>query len=216
MRETGHSCPGPGRGHHGMSRSDKWPTAAMARGRQRILQPSLRDEIVGCVSVPGLETLGYRRPSLRDRGFNLGGHSDGRGHSTADGRGHSRGGRSGTLQGRTTGDTPRAGAGEREVSGSCVSPRGRPPDRSCRSAVRLQISAQLAIANDLLLLEIDAWRIVALALRWQMVPARMSASMVVPIGPNFQDVVEVPLAHHVPSGTHHPRWLPSPQTCLGE
>ncbi len=41
----------------------------MARGHQPISQPSLRDENIGLAFIPGVETPGYLRWSLRDRGL---------------------------------------------------------------------------------------------------------------------------------------------------
>ena len=73
---------------------------------------------------------------------------------------------------------------------------------SRRSPIGLQVPAELAIANDPVLLQINGRRIVAVPNRRQVPSGRMATAMIVPVRRAAKDVVQVPFAHHAKAVQH--------------
>ena len=69
-------------------------------------------------------------------------------------------------------------------------------------AIRLEMTAEFGMADDAMRLQIHHCRCFIVAHRRQMIAAGMSTSMVVPLSPDFQNVVELLFANHAECVQH--------------
>jgi hypothetical protein len=74
--------------------------------------------------------------------------------------------------------------------------------RSSRRPIRLQVPAELAVADDLRLLQIYHWRITFIPHRRQVATSRMTSTIIVPIRRAAKDVIEVLLTHYAKAVEH--------------
>ncbi len=71
--------------------------------------------------------------------------------------------------------------------------------RSSLRTVRLQVPAEFGVADKSTLAQINGPRLIVVSDWRAMIPSGVSASAVVPIGADSQDVIEVPFADHAES-----------------
>jgi hypothetical protein len=74
--------------------------------------------------------------------------------------------------------------------------------RSSRSSVRLQVPTKFGVADELVLCKIEPGWIVTFSHWRQVIPTGMSASFVVPVSPDFQDVIQVLLVDDAKAVQH--------------